>query len=231
MLKTVLALLLTLFLVPAVLVAQEGETGAESDSAALDTIPVVRTEFTGDADQMRNWGTLESDGQLQTILLLAPELNSRVLVREDDFADSLVLMLSVDLTKLTTGFPGKDTLVFSKKFLDFDTATVAVLNVLAVSAGKEKQLNNEQPVKTIGTAELYLAGKTDTVAVTLVMTYLEGNKITAQRLPGNLLHVVADYSFRLSDFDIKIPKEALLRLDDRVQIHTDMFLSSPIMSE
>ncbi len=231
MLKTVLALLLTLLLVPAVLVAQEGETGAEPDSAALDTIPVVRTEFTGDSDQMRNWGTLESDGQLQTILLLAPELNSRMLVREAEFADSMVLMLSVDLTKLTTGFPAKDSLVFSPKFLSFDTATVAVLNMLSVTAGKDKQFSNEQSVKATGIAELTIAGKTDTVGVNLVMTYLEGNKITAQRLPGNLLHVVIDYSFRLSDFGFKIPKEALLRLDDRMQVHTDMFLSSPIMTE
>jgi hypothetical protein len=231
MLKTVLALLLILLLVPAVLVAQEGDTEAEPDSAALDTIPVVRTEFTGDADQMRNWGTMESDGQLQTTLLLVPELSSRLLVNEDDFVDSLVMMLTIDLTKLTTGFPEKDSLVLSKEFLDFDTATVAVLNILSMSEGKEKQLLNEQSVKTSGTAELYIGGTMDTVAVTLQMTYLQGNKVTEQRLPGNLLHVVADYSFRLSDFGIKIPKDALLRLDDRMKVHTDMFLSSPLESE
>ncbi len=67
---------------------------------------------------------------------------------------------------------------------------------------------------------------TDTVAVDLALRYLEQNDVTRGRLPGDLLHMTGSFSFRLSDFRIRIPQEALLRLNDQVRIRFDLFAST-----
>ncbi|MCK4856698.1 MAG: YceI family protein [candidate division Zixibacteria bacterium] len=237
MFRLFLTILITVMLIPACLPALEGE-GAEvevtlSDTAAadtaqteeapVDTIPIVRRAFRGDSDQHRNFATLESRAPLQTTLLLTSAINGYVLVRADSVADSLVLKLDIDLTQLTTGYPERDSLVFSHDFLDFDTATVATLNLVRVTKAEEKELVNEQTGKYVGVAELWLGGVIDTVSVTFEMTYLEGNKVTETRLPGHLLHLTVNSFFRLSDFGVKIPKAALLKLDDRIALRVDIF--------
>jgi hypothetical protein len=226
MLRKVLAVLFALLLIPTFVVAQEGESAQPAEAMEVDTTPVVRDTFVGNSDNLRNWGTIESRGQLQSTLILAPVLRAYALVRRDAVEDSLIVKIDIDLTKLTTGFPQKDSVVFSKTFLNFDTATVAAFKLLSVTQAKENALYNEESVKYTGTGEVTIGGISDTVVVNLVLAYLEENKVTNQRLPGNLLHLLADYNFRLSDFGIKIPKEALLRLDDRLYVHVDMFLSS-----
>jgi polyisoprenoid-binding protein YceI len=223
--RLVLLALLVFLLIPAMLVAQEGEAAEEAE---IDTTPVVREAFAGDADGMRNWGTVESVGQLQATLWLVPELSARAVVRRDDIADSLVVELTIDLTKLTTGFEARDTLVLSKKFLNFDSLTTATFSLLSVSSAKDPELRNEQPIKVSGVGELRIGNVIDTVAAEMQFTYLEENKVTQQRLPGNLLHLQMSYSFKLSDFGVKIPKEALLRLADQLTVQADMFLSSTV---
>lgn len=223
--RLILLAMLVFLLIPALLVAQEGEAAEEAE---IDTTPVVRDAFAGDADGLRNWGTVESIGQLQATLLLAPELSARAVVRRDEIADSLVVDLAIDLTRLTTGHEGRDTVVLSAKFLNIDTLTTATFSLLSVSSAKDPQLVNEQPIKVSGTGELSIGDIIDTVAADMQLTYLEENKVTQQRLPGKLLHLEITYSFKLSDFGIKIPKEALLKLADRLTVRADMFLSSVV---
>jgi hypothetical protein len=87
-------------------------------------------------------------------------------------------------------------------------------------------LNNEHRVEVTGVGELTLGGKTANVAMDLLLTRLEQNEITKGRLPGDLLHIVGTFNFRLSDFDIRIPQEALLKLNDLVRIHFDAFATN-----
>jgi hypothetical protein len=208
------------------------ETSAGEEEALVDTVPVVRHEFTGDSDNMRNFAVMESHGQLQSTIMLTYDVQGYAVVRLDSLTDSLVVDLALDLNSLTTGNSDKDTMVFHEDFLSFpDTAKMLRFSVLSPGKPETDQLFNEFPVELNGTGAIMMDTITDTVAATMNLTYLEGNEITATRLPGNLLHIAATFNFRLSDFGIVIPKEALLKLNDLIQVRFDLFCNEEVIEE
>ena len=76
------------------------------------------------------------------------------------------------------------------------------------------------------TGRLTLHGVTHPVSnIKVFLTYITEGPVTRKnrKLEGDLLHLTAEMSFKLSDFDISIPTENLLTLDDNVNIIIDAF--------
>lgn len=182
-----------------------------------------RRTFRATDDNNRNFATLESSGQLETIFALTSSLTVMTDLDLDSIQNGPRLEVTVDLSKLTTGFADRNATVFSRTFLDFGAATNLSFRLVSFERSRNWVLNNEQRVEVTGVGELTLGGKTANVAMDLLLTRLEQNEITKGRLPGDLLHIVGTFNFRLSDFDIRIPQEALLKLNDLVRIHFDAF--------
>ncbi len=185
-----------------------------------------RRSFRATDDNNRNFVTIESDGQLQTVLALTTALTAQAEVRLDTIQDAPKLELTVDLTKLTTGYADRNSVVFSRTLLDLSTANTMTFHLLQFERSRNWALNNEQRIEVTGTGELTMAGKTNAVAIDLFVTYLEQNEVTKGRLPGDLVHLVGNFNFKLSDFGIRIPQEALLMLNDLVRVHFDIFAST-----
>lgn len=237
-------LLAALLVAPLAIWAQdEGEMAADSgammtdstemasDSGEMaepvDTTPVIRNAYYTLPNDPWNFFTMAAMAPLQSTYLQATGVDGFVLIAPDTIGDSLVLKAQFDLANLSTGEEALDTMFFSKNFLQIpDTMSVVNLNLLRVTQLDDYVLINEVQRKITATAEMTMGTTVDTVVVTMGMTYLEQNDVTARKLPGNLLHIVADYSFRLSVFGIKIPRPALLKLPDRLNMHLDFFLTS-----
>jgi len=185
-----------------------------------------RRTFRATDDNNRNFVTLESSGQLETLFALTSSLTVMTDLNLDSIQDTPRLEMTVDLGKLTTGFADRNNTVFSRTFLDFGAATNLSFRLTSFERSRNWVLNNEQRIEVTGVGELTLGGKTANVAMDLFLTRLEQNEITKGRLPGDLLHMVGTFNFRLSDFGIRIPPEALLKLNDLVKIHFDAFATN-----
>jgi polyisoprenoid-binding protein YceI len=185
-----------------------------------------RRTFRATDDNNRNFVTLESSGQLETLFALTSSLTIMTDLNLDSIQDVPQLEMTVDLTKLTTGFTDRNSTVFSRTFLDFGAATNMGFRLTSFEKSRMSVLSNEQRIEVTGVGELTMGGKTASVVINLFLTRLEQNEITKGRLPGDLLHVVGTFNFRLSDFGIRIPPEALLKLNDLVKIHVDAFATN-----
>lgn len=185
-----------------------------------------RRTFRATDDNNRNFVTLESSGQLETLFALTSSLTLITDLNLDSIQDAPRLEMTVDLSKLTTGFADRNSIVFSRTFLDFGAATNMSFRLTSFEKSRSSVLNDEQRIEVTGVGELTLGGKTANVAMDLFLTRLEQNEITKGRLPGDLLHIVGTFNFRLSDFGIRIPQEALLKLNDLVKIRFDAFATN-----
>jgi polyisoprenoid-binding protein YceI len=185
-----------------------------------------RKTFRGTGDNNRNFAVVESDAQLQTTISITSAVTAMADVRLDSIQDGAAMEIGIDLTKLTTGFADRDAQVFSRTFLDFSAKGTATFRLIEFNRSRNWILNNEQRVEVDGIGALTIGGKTDTVAVTLALTHLQQNEITKGRLPGDLLHLNGAFTFRLSDFGIQIPPEALLLLDDAIKVRFDIFATT-----
>ncbi len=195
--------------------------GASAGASALG-----RRTFRATDDNNRNFVTLESSGQLETLFALTSSLTLMTDLNLDSIQDAPRLEMTVDLSKLTTGFADRNSTVFSRTFLDFGAATSMSFRLTSFERSRSSVLTNEQRIEVTGVGELTMGGKTTNVAMNLFLTRLEQNEITKGRLPGDLLRMVGTFNFRLSDFGIRIPQEALLKLNDLVKIHFDAFATN-----
>lgn len=186
----------------------------------------MRKVFRGNGDNHRNLVMLQSPAQLQTLFALTSSFNSMVDVRLDSITDAPAMELTVDLGTLTSGNSTLDMELFSSRFLDWKGNTQAAFKLIEFTPGRAYTLENEKALGVAGRGILTIGSRIDTVAIEASLRYLEANEITMSRLPGDLLHATGTIFFRLSDFGIEIPQEALLRLDDRMQLKFDIYNST-----
>lgn len=186
----------------------------------------MRKMFRGNGDNNRNFVTLENNGQLQSTLAMTSSFDISADVRIDSIQDGAAMELNVQLGSLTTGNSTYDMEVFSSRFIDWKGASTANFKLLDLAISRNYALENEKAVPASGRGVLTIGSVSDTVGVDLQIRYLAANDVTRGRLPGDLLHLNGSINFRLSEFGIVIPQEALLRLDDRVKLRFDVYTST-----
>lgn len=195
-------------------------------SAAVFSQAGTRKIFRGNGDNNRNFVTLESNGQLQSTLAMTSNFDAMADVRLDSIQDGASFELNIQLGSLTTGNSSYDMEAFSPRFINWNGATSASFKLIEFALSRNYALENEKAVPAAGRGVLTIGSKVDTVAVEVSMRYLAANDVTRGRLPGDLLHLNGAIYFRLSDFGIMIPQEALLRLDDKIKLHFDAYCST-----
>jgi polyisoprenoid-binding protein YceI len=185
-----------------------------------------RRTFRATDDNNRNFVTMESPGQLETVFALTSALTLMTDMNLDSIPDAPRMEITVDFSKMTTGYADRNMTVFSNNFLSIGSAGIASFQLTNFERSRNWVLNNEQRVEVTGVGQLTIGGKTGNVVLELNLTRLEQNEITKGRLPGDLLHVIGNMTFRLSAFGIKIPQEALLKVNDLVKLHIDAFATN-----
>lgn len=132
----------------------------------------------------------------------------------------------IPLANLKTSSPVRDEFLKSEDFLNVDSFPTVIFTLEGASEPSGFQLKNNEEISITAVGELTLHGQTQRLGnIKVFMTYLEEKPVTKANtgLTGNLLHVSAEFSIKLSDFGIIIPAENLLTLDDQVKVTIDLF--------
>ena len=193
-------------------------TAQESDSVIIN-----RAKFVFDDPTGRNIVMFTSDAPLETIIGKTSALYGYIDINLDSLSDSPDIFFECDLTKLKTGIAEWDTDMLSDEYLATDSFPNATFKLLKIKRTSEEKMVNEAEVNLVVRGEFTLRGVIDTLNVTVAATYFTGNKITATRLPGDIIKFKAEFDFRMSDYGIKIPETAFLKLEDRIHVEVDAF--------
>ncbi len=73
-------------------------------------------------------------------------------------------------------------------------------------------------------------GVTKPIVANLEFTPIKATEETAQRLPGDILHVRATFPLDLSDFGVVIPAVAKLKIAEVQNVTVDIFASTQKLS-
>jgi len=135
----------------------------------------------------------------------------------------------IPLRNLKTTSPVRDELLKSEAYLDVANYPTAIFTLVNTSDPSAFHLRNGQEISLTAVCDLTLHGVTKRYGnIEVYITYIEEKPITRQntQMTGNLLHMMAELDIKLSDFEIFIPDEDLLTLDDKVKITVDLFGST-----
>jgi len=196
---------------------------AQEPDSAEDSLMVRRAKFVFDDPTGRNTVMFTSEAPLETIIGRTSALYGYVDFNLDSLSDSPMAFFECDLAKLKTGIDLRDEHMRSVDYLATDSFPSAKLNLIGIRRTSEEIIRNETVANIVARGEFSLHGMLDTVNVTITATYFEANEVTETRLPGDILKFKADFDIRMSKFGITIPKEAILKLDDRIHVHIDAF--------
>jgi polyisoprenoid-binding protein YceI len=146
---------------------------------------------------------------------------------EVDLADAATAIgqFEVDLTMVKTGIDLRDQHM-REGYLHTDSFPKAAFKLNKVTQSSAKALVDGQPVEIEVHGELTIHGVTKPVTVSGTVTYLKESEATQARLPGDLLHIDVGTSILLSDFKVERPQFVLLKVNDKVDLHVDVFATT-----
>ncbi|MBU1319761.1 MAG: YceI family protein [candidate division Zixibacteria bacterium] len=188
-----------------------------------DTVEVREARFVFDDPVGRNIVTFSSHAPLETVIGRTSALYGHLFLNLDSLSEKTEAYFECDLSTLATGVRDRDADMLSDKYLAVDSFPTATFKLLTIKKTDFEVLNNEGQVILSGRGEFNLRGVLDTVNVEATLTYFKENKVTATRLPGDILKLKADFDIRMSNYGIKIPDTAFLMLDDRIHVEINAF--------
>jgi len=146
---------------------------------------------------------------------------------EVDLADvnTTAGQFEVDLTTVKTGIEMRDQHM-REGYLHTDSFPKAIFKLAKVTKAGGKALADGQPVEIEAQGELTIHGVTKPVTVSGTVTYMKESEATQARLPGDLLHIDVGTPILLSDFKVERPQFVILKVNDKVNLHVDVFATT-----
>ena len=182
----------------------------------------------------RNVVSIESRAPLETMLTTTGMVVGEVSGDPKNILNAPKARFEIDLNSLDTGIAMRnehmqsegwlDTAKFPKAVFTLDRVVIAP-NVRRMAAPLTEGRTQSEDVS--GTLELH--GVTRPVVARVELTPWAGNKTTAARLPGDLLHIRATFNIELDKFGIKVPAGAQLKVANTQKVTADIFTSTELM--
>jgi polyisoprenoid-binding protein YceI len=135
------------------------------------------------------------------------------------------LTLNIPLSTLTTGSQTHDSILHSEAYLDLENYPQATFRLTNVESPSDYKLRDNTEISLTGAGELTLHGQTARIGnIRMFMTYISSKPLTEQNLDisGDILHINAELTFRLSEFGIVIPTEDLITVNDEIHVILDL---------
>ena len=199
--------------------------------AGVRAFDAARASYVANDPYGRNVVLIESRAFLETILTRTNQVTGELRVNPKNILDEPLARFQVDLGSLDTGIPLRNEHLRSEEWLDTNRYPKAVFSLKRVLSPREPtplRTGEVLPLEVEGTMELH--GVTRPVRARVELKAIPGDENTARRLPGNLLHVRAQFPLRLADFGIKIPRLALQKVADEQQVTVDVFTSNMLLN-
>ena len=183
----------------------------------------------------RNVLTFESKAPLEKIIGTTSKITGHIHFDPMDVTNKPKAQFEVELASMKTGIGLRDKHM-RENYLETEKHPKAILTVDKILRTSSKQLKDQKPIKADVQATMHLHGTKQSIVIKdAEITYFKESEATRGRLPGDLLHVAAEFSVKLPEYKIKVPKMAILKLDETIKINVDVFATSvppePAMAE
>ena len=176
----------------------------------------------------RNLVTIMSEAPLETMLTRTGNVTAEIRVNPENALDNPNARFVLDTASLDTGIAKRNEIMRGDKFLDTAKYPKAVFTLTKlVGITRDVQvLVPGQMRRFIAEGTMELHGAVKEVKADIEVTATTANDDTAARLKGDLLHVKAKFSIKLSDYGIAIAPPAKLKIADEEQVTVDVFTST-----
>ena len=180
------------------------------------------TKFTINDD--RNVLTFESKAPLEKIVGTTSKVAGHIQVNPEDITKGTMAHLELDLESLNTGIAKRDEHMRSEEFLHTAKFPKAILMIDKITKASSKMLTDKTPVTVNAEGTLDLHGVKHKVKLEDVrVTYFAESEETRSKMPGNLVHIDGNLAIKLTDYNIKVPKLIVLKVDENIKISVDLF--------
>ena len=209
---------------------QAGVLGLTITSAAFAAMAAQGAWRTYIADDPvgRNVVMIESRAPLETMVTTTSAVKGTIKLSEADILNNPEARFEVDLTSLDTGIAMRNEHMAGEDWLGTAKYPKATFTLTKIG-GRPKMMypiTRHQKATVKGEGELNFHGVTRKIPVQIEATPIAGNKDTAARLPGDLLHVRAKFTIELDKYGIKVPEMAQLKVANKQEVMVDIFTST-----
>ena len=181
----------------------------------------------------RNVVMIESRAPLETMLTRTGNVVGEIKLNPQNAWDNPQARFELDMASLDTGIAMRNEHMRGDKWLDTAKYPKAVFTLTRIVVPENvrwaahpledaKKLNYDVE----GTLEMH--GATKPVQAKVEVIPIKGSGDTAQRLPGDLLHVRATFAFKLDEYGIDVPAPSRLKIANEQQVTVDIFTSTKL---
>lgn len=178
-------------------------------------------------ESRRDMVTFTSKAPLETVEGKTGEITGYIRLDPADIAGTSQAILKVDLASLKTGIGLRDRQM-REQFLEVDKYPEAIFSLTGVKSASANSLEDSRPVDLTLTGDFTVHGVTQQLEVQATAVYLKESEDTRERLPGDLLHIIATFDVYLTKHKIRRPQFIILKLDDLQKIKLDFFASTAV---
>lgn len=188
-----------------------------------------RTTFIVDDPMTRNGVLVRSRAPLETILVRTNHVTGEIEFDPDDVTDRPRVTFQVPVDSLETGIPLMDDVMRSDRWLDASKHPAVRFTLgRVVSPAGRAAIEGGKTLQVQGEGILELRGTSTTVPVRAEVTWRRRSEDTGRRLPGDLLHVAAQFDVPLAAFgiDSHLSPQSRDKVAASLQVEADLFAST-----
>lgn len=197
--------------------------------AAMAAQGEIRSYYANDP-RGRNVVMIESRAPLETMVTTTSKVVGEIKVNPDNVLDKPFARFELETAFLDTGIDLRNEHMRGESWMNTEKFPKAVFTLKAISpitvAGRMPRLEDGKKLTLPVVGDMELHGVTRTIRATVEIRTIKGNKDTAARLPGDLLHVRTTFPIKLSEFGINVPAATQLKVANEQQVTADIFTST-----
>jgi len=174
--------------------------------------------------------TFTSEAPLETIVGKTSRIHGFVTVDLNDVMAAPKAEFIVDLASLKTGIGLRDKQM-KENHLETEKFPVAKFVLRSVKSNGSADLSDETPGELILEGDFNLHGITLPKSIPAVVRYISKPDPNEINIPGQLIHIQAQFEVLLADYKIKRPQFLIMKLDEKQTIKLDFYVSDEVELE
>ena len=172
----------------------------------------------------RNVVSIMSEAQLETMLTRTSNIKADIAIDSTNVLNNPRASFQIDMNSLETGIAARDEHMRSAEWLDTAKYPMATFVLTKVITPKGRvPLQQGKKMDGVVEGDLTVHGVTKKVRANLMIETIAASDATKDRLPGNLMHIRAQFPLVLKDFAINVPAPAQLKIAPTQQVMVDVY--------
>ena len=199
-----------------------------SGLAAMAAQGAMRSYYVNDPVG-RNNVVIESRAPLETMITRTGAVTASLGGDPSNIFKNGTARFEVDLASLETGIKKRDEHMMGEDWLDvakYPKAVFTLKRLVQMDRSMKFDLDDNKTRVVMAEGTMELRGQSKPVSARVELTQIPGTDETKSRLPGDLLHIRAQFPIKLSDYGINIPQGAQLKIANEENVTVDVFANT-----